>query len=110
MLSETVPAPDVVFLLDVDDTLLDNDRFGADLGDRLEQSFGRAERERYWRIFAERREQLGLADYLGSLQLFRTGLDDDPKLLEMSEYLLEYPFSELLYPAAWLRSHTWIIR
>ena len=100
MLSETVPAPDVVFLLDVDDTLLDNDRFGADLGDRLEQSFGRAERERYWRIFAERREQLGLADYLGSLQLFRTGLDDDPKLLEMSEYLLEYPFSELLYPGS----------
>jgi FMN phosphatase YigB (HAD superfamily) len=100
MLSETVPAPDVVFLLDVDDTLLDNDRFGADLGDRLEQSFGRTERERYWRIFAERREQLGLADYLGSLQLFRTGLDDDPKLLEMSEYLLEYPFSELLYPGS----------
>jgi FMN phosphatase YigB (HAD superfamily) len=100
MLSETVPAPDFVFLLDVDNTLLDNDRFGADLGDRLEQSFGRTERERYWRIFAERREQLGLADYLGSLQLFRTGLDDDPKLLGMSEYLLEYPFSALLYPGS----------
>jgi len=95
-----MPGGDVVFLLDVDNTLLDNDRFGADLGERLEQSFGAAERERYWRIFADRREQLGLADYLGSLQLFRTGLDDDPKLLGMSDYLLEYPFSALVYPQA----------
>jgi FMN phosphatase YigB (HAD superfamily) len=93
-------AGDVVFLLDVDNTLLDNDRFAADLGDRLEQAFGTAERARYWRIFAERREQLGLADYLGALQLFRTGLDDDPQLLDMSQYLLEYPFSSLLYPDA----------
>jgi FMN phosphatase YigB (HAD superfamily) len=93
-------AGDVVFLLDVDNTLLDNDRFAADLGDRLEQAFGTAERARYWRIFAERREQLGLADYLGALQLFRTGLDDDPQLLDMSQYLLEYPFSSLVYPDA----------
>jgi FMN phosphatase YigB (HAD superfamily) len=90
----------VVFLLDVDDTLLDNDRFGAELGNRLEQSFGAVERARYWQIFAERREQLGLADYLGTLQLFRTGLDDHPQLLGMSQYLLEYPFSSLLYPGA----------
>jgi FMN phosphatase YigB (HAD superfamily) len=90
----------IVFLLDVDDTLLDNDRFGADLGNRLEQSFGAAERARYWQIFAERREQLGLADYLGTLQLFRAGLDDHPQLLGMSQYLLEYPFSSLLYPGA----------
>jgi FMN phosphatase YigB (HAD superfamily) len=91
---------DLVFLLDVDNTLLDNDRFGADLGDRLEQSFGAAERARYWQIFGDRREQLGLADYLGSLQLFRTGLDDNPGLLRMSEYMLEYPFSALVYPEA----------
>jgi len=36
----------IVFLLDVDNTLLDNDRFGADLGDRLEQQFGATERAR----------------------------------------------------------------
>lgn len=93
-------AGDVVFLLDVDNTLLDNDRFGADLGNRLEQTFGAAERARYWRIFTERRAELGLADYLGALQLFRLGLDDDPQLLAMSQFLLEYPFSSLLYPGA----------
>jgi FMN phosphatase YigB (HAD superfamily) len=91
---------DVVFLLDVDNTLLDNDRFGADLGDRLEQAFGAAERARYWAIFGRLREQQGLADYLGSLQAFRAGLDDHPELLAMSEFLLEYPFAARLFPRA----------
>jgi FMN phosphatase YigB (HAD superfamily) len=91
---------EVVFLLDVDNTLLDNDRFAADLGDRLEQSFGAAERARYWDIFGRRREQLGLADYLGSLQDFRIGLDDHAELLGMSQFLLEYPFANRLFPRA----------
>ena len=73
-----------VFLLDVDNTLLDNDRFGADLSERLEQGFGPRERERYWQLFGERREQLELADYLGTLQSLRAGLDDEPQLLGMS--------------------------
>jgi FMN phosphatase YigB (HAD superfamily) len=89
-----------VFLLDVDNTLLDNDRFAADLGDELEKCFGAAQRARYWDIFAQRRTALGLADYLGSLQEFRTGLDDDPRLLDMSQYLLEYPFTSRLFPRA----------
>jgi FMN phosphatase YigB (HAD superfamily) len=93
-------AGEMVFLLDVDNTLLDNDRFTADLGSRLEQAFGAAQRDRYWQIFGDRREQLGLADYLGALQLFRSGLDDDPQLLGMSQYLLEYPFASLVYPGA----------
>jgi FMN phosphatase YigB (HAD superfamily) len=94
------PRRGTVFLLDVDNTLLDNDRFGRELGERLEQSFGEAARERYWQIFSELRARIGLADYLGSLQLFRAGLDDDPELLAMSAYLLEYPFASLLYPGA----------
>ncbi len=91
---------EVVFLLDVDDTLLDNDRFAAELGARLEQSFGAAARQRYWDIFEESRARLGFADYLGALQTFRTGLDDDPHLLEISDYLLEFPFPRLLFPEA----------
>ncbi|HTB90958.1 MAG TPA: HAD family hydrolase [Steroidobacteraceae bacterium] len=96
MLSEAA----TIFLLDVDNTLLDNDRFAADLGDRLESCFGAAERTRYWDIFAQRRTALGLADYLGSLQEFRAGLDDNPQLLDMSQYLLEYPFASRLFPRA----------
>jgi FMN phosphatase YigB (HAD superfamily) len=90
----------LVFLLDVDNTLLDNDRFAADLGDRLEQAFGASERARYWAIFSRLREQFGVADYLASLQAFRAGLDDHPELLAMSEYLLEYPFAARLFPRA----------
>ena len=93
-------AGQMIFLLDVDNTLLDNDRFAADLGARLEQSFGASERERYWAIFGRLREQLGLADYLGSLQAFRSGLDDHPDLLAMSEFMLEYPFAARLFPRA----------
>jgi FMN phosphatase YigB (HAD superfamily) len=93
-------AGEIVFLLDVDNTLLDNDRFAADLGRRLEEAFGAAERDRYWSLFAEHRERAGLADYLAALQSFRTGLDDDPDLLGMSHYLLEYPFASLVYPGA----------
>lgn len=90
----------MIFLLDVDNTLLDNDRFGADLGDHLESSFGAAERARYWQIFAQQREVRGFADYLGSLQEFRTGLEGNPQLLRLSEFALEYPFIDRLFPGA----------
>lgn len=90
----------VVFMLDVDNTLLDNDRFAADLTERLDDDFGKPERERYWSIYAELRDRLGYADYLGALQAFRAGDDDEPALLRMSEFLLDYPFSERLYPRA----------
>jgi len=90
----------VMFLLDVDNTLLDNDRFTKDLGDRLESAFGVAERARYWEIFGRRREALGLADYLGALQDFRLGVEDNPQLLSMSDFLLEYPFASRLFPQA----------
>jgi FMN phosphatase YigB (HAD superfamily) len=90
----------VCFFFDVDNTLLDNDRFAADLGARLEEDFGAAECRRYWEIFNALRDELGYADYLGSLQSFRTGLHDHPRLLCIAEHLLEYPFPRLLYPSA----------
>ena len=90
----------VAFLLDVDNTLLDNDRFIADLTSRLNRDFGKTERERYWSIYGERRDKLGYADYLGALQEFRTGSKCEEALLQMSAFLLDYPFSERLYPRA----------
>jgi FMN phosphatase YigB (HAD superfamily) len=90
----------IVFLLDVDNTLLDNDAFATELGAQLERLFGEDERRRYWQIFEELRAKFGVADYLGTLQAFRAGLDDDPKLLEMSQFLLEFPFPTLVFPGA----------
>jgi FMN phosphatase YigB (HAD superfamily) len=94
----------VVFLLDVDNTLLDNDCVQDDLRDHLEREFGRASRDRYWDIFEQLRSELGYADYLGALQRYRAQLEGlgshDPRLLLMSSFLVDYPFAQRLYPHA----------
>ncbi len=91
---------DVVFLLDVDNTLLDNDRVQDDLRDHLEREFGAASRDRYWAIFEALRAELGYADYLGALQRYRTEDSSDTRLLLMSSFLVDYPFASRLYPGA----------
>ena len=89
-----------VFLLDVDNTLLDNDRIQADLRDYLEREFGAASRDRYWALFEALRTELGYADYLGALQRYRLGYLNDCRLLLMSSFLVDYPFAQRLYPGA----------
>ncbi|HWI16056.1 MAG TPA: HAD family hydrolase [Burkholderiales bacterium] len=91
---------EVAFLLDVDNTLLDNDRVQEDLRNHLAQEFGAASRDRYWAIFEELRSELGYADYLGALQRYRVAAMDDPRLLLVSSFLVDYPFAERLYPGA----------
>ena len=94
------PTEDVVFLLDCDNTLLDNDRVQDDLRQHLADEFGAESRDRYWAIFEALREELGYADYLGALQRYRLGATSDPRLLLMSSFLLDYPFADRLYPSA----------
>lgn len=88
----------VVFLLDVDNTLLDNDRFTIDLQSHLTRAFGSECQKRYWVIFENLRQELGYADYLGALQRYRVLNPHDSHFLGASHYILEYPFSRLLYP------------
>ncbi len=90
----------IVFLLDVDNTLLDNDHIVADLSDHLAREFDDESRDRYWKIFEVLRVELGYADYLGALQRYRVGALNDPRLLMMSSFLVDYPFVERLYPGA----------
>ena len=90
----------VVFLLDVDNTLLDNDRIIADLKAHLTQAFGAERQERYWTIFEKLRVELGYADYLGALQRYRGENPRDPNFLQLSSYLLDYPFADRLFPGA----------
>ena len=91
---------DVVFLLDCDNTLLDNDLVEDDLRDHLAREFGVESRDRYWAIFEQLRAELGCADYLGTLQRYRLGDVSDPRLLLMSSFLVDYPFAGRLYPGA----------
>jgi FMN phosphatase YigB (HAD superfamily) len=97
----------LLFLLDVDNTLLDNDRIENDLSDHLTREFGRKACNRYWSILEELRSELGYADFLGALQRYRAERLHDPHVLEMSSFLVDYPFADRLYPKA-LELVTWL--
>ncbi|MGI9035041.1 MAG: HAD family hydrolase [Pyrinomonadaceae bacterium] len=88
----------IVFLFDVDNTLLDNDRVSKDLRAFLESEVGAKRSNRYWEIFEELRNELGYADYLGALQRYRVENPYETHLLAVSTYLINYPFANRLFP------------
>jgi FMN phosphatase YigB (HAD superfamily) len=90
----------VVFLVDVDNTLLDNDRIQADIKGYLERRYGAACRDRYWAILEDLFIELGYRDYLGALQRYRVEHPQDMQLLSMSSFLVDYPFANRLYPGS----------
>jgi FMN phosphatase YigB (HAD superfamily) len=90
----------VVFLLDVDNTLLDNDAVADDLRQHLTDAFGEDREERYWQFFEELRSELCYADYLGALQRFRLAYPRETHLLEISSFLIHYPFEQRVFPRA----------
>jgi FMN phosphatase YigB (HAD superfamily) len=90
----------IIFLFDVDNTLLDNDAVQADLKEHLAENYGAAARDRYWAILEELRTELGYVDYLGALERFRLEKMHQPDLLRMSGWLVDYPFEKRLYPGA----------
>jgi FMN phosphatase YigB (HAD superfamily) len=92
--------PPVVFLFDVDNTLLDNDAVQTDLKEHLEQAYGADARDRYWEILEGLRSELGYVDYLGALERFRAEAMHRPDVLRMSSWLVDYPFADRLYPEA----------
>ena len=89
-----------VFLVDVDNTLIDNDRIQSDLKRHLEREFGATCRDRYWAILEGLFTELGYRDYLGALQRYRVEHPQDIHLLAMSSYLVDYPFANRLYPGS----------
>ena len=93
-------AADIVFLFDVDNTLLDNDRFQDDLRGHLKSVGGARLCVRYWALFEETREELGYADYLGALERLRNEDPHDPALYRVADWMLDYPFADRLYPRA----------
>jgi FMN phosphatase YigB (HAD superfamily) len=98
--SRMTPSYPLVFLIDVDNTLVDNDRIQRDLKDHLEDTYGRTARERYWRILEDLFAELGYRDYLGALQRYRAEHPREVELLAMSSFLINYPFADRLFPGA----------
>jgi FMN phosphatase YigB (HAD superfamily) len=90
----------IVFLVDVDNTLLDNDHIQADIRAHLERDYGAACRDRYWTILEDLFTELGYRDYLGALQRYRVEHPQDMQLLSMSSFLVDYPFANRLYPGS----------
>ena len=88
----------IVFLFDVDNTLLDNDHVVADLMRYLEGEIGHERQQRYWMYFEQIRTELGYADYLGALQRYRLEYPRDSRILAVSHYLIDYPFANRLFP------------
>ena len=93
-------AADFIFLFDVDNTLLDNDRITADLSEYLTLAYGATARDRYWAIFEQLRAELGYADYLGALERYRLEALHDPRILHMACWLIDYPFADRVFPGA----------
>ena len=91
---------DVVFLFDVDNTLMDNDHVQRDLSEHLANQYGQAVHDRYWALFEDLRASLGYADYLGALQRYRLEDLHNPKILRIANWLVDYPFADRLYPGA----------
>jgi hypothetical protein len=100
MTPPAVAGTGVVFLLDVDNTLLDNDRVTADLKRYLTAEIGKARAEQYWEIFDALRSEIGYADYLGALQRYRIEHPRDCHVLALSSFLVNYPFANRLYPGS----------
>jgi FMN phosphatase YigB (HAD superfamily) len=94
------PRSRIVFLFDVDNTLIDNDHIAADLKRYLTREVGAERQERYWAIFEELRTTMGYADYLGALQRYRIEHPRDPHLLAVSSFMVNYPFANRLLPGS----------
>jgi FMN phosphatase YigB (HAD superfamily) len=95
-----MPSEHVVFLFDVDNTLIDNDHIVADMKHNLERDIGSEQQTRYWEYFEELRTELGYADYLGALQRYRVNHPRDFGIIAVSYFLMNYHFANRLFPCA----------
>ena len=100
--AESPATADVVYLLDIDNTLLDGDRMVADLRLHLESEFSIASAQRFWSALETLRAEFGFVDFLGALQRYRSQIErsgmDAQRLLSTSAFLIDYPYAERLYP------------
>lgn len=96
--------PSIVFLVDVDNTLLDNDRVKANLDDHLRAVVGSRLAQCFWDIYEQVRKEKGVVDIPAALISFR----EQTPATEMDEYTYQhihsmfehYPFDKALYPGA----------
>ncbi len=98
-----MPIPSLAFLIDVDNTLLDNDRAKADEAEHLRGLLGEAAASRFWEFYEDVRREEGVVDYPQTLARFKQAFVDQfppETLFQLSHYFLTFPFHSYLYPGA----------
>ena len=92
----------LVFLIDVDNTLIDNDNVKNDLDAHLRVEIGPALTDRFWELYEQAREQSGVVNIPLALAWLRekTPLSvlDQQTYLHIHSLFDNYPFFKALYP------------
>ena len=90
----------VVFLLDLDNTLIDNDAVRERLNEGTRRLLGAALADRFWQIYEQVRDECDYVDFLDTLERFHREANDPPaRRRELDRLILDFPYPEALYPA-----------
>lgn len=90
----------LVFLFDVDNTLLDNDRVKGDLGEHIEALVGPDRAARFWELYEEVRHDRDFVDFPVTLERYAAEFPNAPRYPHLCALILDYPFQRVLFPGA----------
>jgi len=91
---------DRVFLLDVDNTLLDNDRVKRDMQTAVAGLVAADRAARFWALYEEVRDEEGIVNFPEVLRRFRREFPDEARSEDVDRAILTIPFERYLYPRA----------
>ncbi len=90
--------PRLVFLLDVDNTLLDNDALKAEIGSRIQMLVGVELARRFWVVYEQVRQQAEFVDYPATLDRFINQYGDASQPVQLRQIFESLPFASFLFP------------
>ncbi|MGZ3610863.1 MAG: HAD family hydrolase [Ktedonobacteraceae bacterium] len=94
--------PTLVFLIDVDNTLIDNDFVKSDLDEHIKVAMGETMTSRFWELYEQAREESGVVNIPLALKWLREQIPlselDEQTYLHVHSLFDNYPFFNALYP------------
>jgi len=95
---DTKPKDELVFLLDVDDTLLDNDRVKSDIAARLSEILPEEGTRLFWQLYEEVRKELSVVSYPETLRRFSAAWSDKAQVQQITDMINNWPYTQYVYP------------
>jgi FMN phosphatase YigB (HAD superfamily) len=92
------PTAALVFLLDVDNTLVDNDRVKKDIERAIASLVAVDRAARFWALYEEVRDEKGVVNFPETLRRFRRAFPNEPHAEDVDRSVLSIPFERYLYP------------